>query len=783
MSDAKLQVDVVFNADKQSAKQAMNELTGGATKATGATKSANANLTAMADNLTSIKRLDAMRFLHESLEQVSESLSKMKEDTKWLTASLKGMGTSIKTVFTDERINELLKGIKEKYDLSPMLARTAMTIGLVIKGLKEIKKWVWSIIKEVNKALTTITAQLATITAMLIAIVALGKNGLTRAKEIKNELAQAGKLGLDLTSYQEWQFVMESLGGTVEDLADSVKTLSSEQAILAEGLDGNRKAFEELGMSVADVVSMSQEELFAETVKRLQNVEDNVRKTQLAYQIFGEDTAARLTNVLSLNNEELERLSANFYALGGGVSDNLIQKSKDLTQGLQNLKTAWNGLKNTLAESILPVLIDFINWLVRAVVTVNMFIRSLFNLESVFGKVETANKGMENYKSTIDGAVDSANQLKRTLMGFDELNVVSNPNTANTTSTTGGGGGEGTSLLGNLDIDTAAIQEKVDKLKKTITPTLLILVGLAGVLLSLIGGNWAAAIFFAGIAGIGIVAGMETGLFDNWKLQMNEVIGLAITAIGIMAIVVGLLTGRWGMIIGGIAIAGIGLAVGGADGINSICENFKHEITMATTIAMAAIGIVGGLVALLMGNIPMAIALGAVGIAGLVGLGIESGFFGKCKEWFNEFVDFFKRIFNKIGEVISQAWQKIKDFFGKIGDKISEVIGKVKDFFGLGNKASNASFSITGSSPAVAMATGGIVSRATPALVGEAGREAVLPLENNTGWMDILADRIIAKQNTPSKIVLQVGEKELGWATINGINKITEQTGQVQLVV
>ena len=78
--------------------------------------------------------------------------------------------------------------IKEKYDFSPTLARTALTIGLLIKGLKEIKKWVWSIIKEINKAMTSIAAQLATITAMLIDIVALGKNGFTRAKEIKNEL-------------------------------------------------------------------------------------------------------------------------------------------------------------------------------------------------------------------------------------------------------------------------------------------------------------------------------------------------------------------------------------------------------------------------------------------------------------------------------------------------------------------------------------------------------------------------------------------------------------------
>lgn len=41
-----------------------------------------------------------------------------------------------------------------------------------------------------------------------------------------------------------------------------------------------------------------------------------------------------------------------------------------------------------------------------------------------------------------------------------------------------------------------------------------------------------------------------------------------------------------------------------------------------------------------------------------------------------------------------------------------------------------------------ALATGGIVSAPTTALVGEAGKEAVLPLEQNTDWMDELAYRI-----------------------------------------
>ena len=68
-------------------------------------------------------------------------------------------------------------------------------------------------------------------------------------------------------------------------------------------------------------------------------------------------------------------------------------------------------------------------------------------------------------------------------------------------------------------------------------------------------------------------------------------------------------------------------------------------------------------------------------------------------------------------------------------------------------------------------------------MIGEAGKEAVMPLENNTQWMDKLADMLTSKMgNTqPQKVILQVGEKELGWATIGAINGITKQTGGLQL--
>lgn len=49
------------------------------------------------------------------------------------------------------------------------------------------------------------------------------------------------------------------------------------------------------------------------------------------------------------------------------------------------------------------------------------------------------------------------------------------------------------------------------------------------------------------------------------------------------------------------------------------------------------------------------------------------------------------------------------------------------------------------------LAKGGIVDRATLAMIGEAGKEVVMPLENNTAWIDKLADKINAKGGNQSK--------------------------------
>lgn len=63
-----------------------------------------------------------------------------------------------------------------------------------------------------------------------------------------------------------------------------------------------------------------------------------------------------------------------------------------------------------------------------------------------------------------------------------------------------------------------------------------------------------------------------------------------------------------------------------------------------------------------------------------------------------------------------------------------------------------------------AYARGGIVDKPTYAMIGEAGKEAVMPLERNTGWIDQLASKIADKNgggNTPTQIVVKIGEETI----------------------
>ena len=146
------------------------------------------------------------------------------------------------------------------------------------------------------------------------------------------------------------------------------------------------------------------------------------------------------------------------------------------------------------------------------------------------------------------------------------------------------------------------------------------------------------------------------------------------------------------------------------------------------------------------------------------------------KKVFSPVTDFFKDAFqsawNAVKDVFSGVqsffmgiWDKIKNAFSAIGTKISDAIsGAVKSgingligsaeniingFLKMINNAIGAINKIPGVSvdkvklvSFTRLAEGGVVDKATPAIFGEDGAEAVVPLEKNTGWINNVAKQL-----------------------------------------
>ena len=193
--------------------------------------------------------------------------------------------------------------------------------------------------------------------------------------------------------------------------------------------------------------------------------------------------------------------------------------------------------------------------------------------------------------------------------------------------------------------------------------------------------------------------------------------------------------------------------------------------------------------------------------------------------WFNEKVEDFKNWCNTMTETVREFVEdKIAPFFTK--EKWKEIAKGILQ--GLESGFKNAINAVTGmlnkfigwvnsklciDIPAISMpyigeifsgyrkqlftipsipylAKGGVVDHATLAMIGEQGKEAVVPLENNTEWMRTVAKGIsaelggsVTQSSQPVEVVLQVRDRELGRVVIDSINQLQRQSGRVLLNV
>ena len=148
-----------------------------------------------------------------------------------------------------------------------------------------------------------------------------------------------------------------------------------------------------------------------------------------------------------------------------------------------------------------------------------------------------------------------------------------------------------------------------------------------------------------------------------------------------------------------------------------------------------------------------------------------------------------KNIFSNVGNTIATG---IKESVSKaVNTVLSTAVKLINGFISAINVAVGVINLIPGVSigkinklSVPAMAEGGIVDSATLAMIGENGKEAVMPLENNLEWLDKLAGMINERMGGGNQpIVLEVDGKTFAQISCDSINQLTRHRGSIPLVL
>ena len=165
-----------------------------------------------------------------------------------------------------------------------------------------------------------------------------------------------------------------------------------------------------------------------------------------------------------------------------------------------------------------------------------------------------------------------------------------------------------------------------------------------------------------------------------------------------------------------------------------------------------------------------------------------------------------KAKFAGVGTFFTDIWNTIKNIFSKVGTAIGDgikgavssavnkVLSTATSIINGFISAINFAIDIINAIPGVnikrleklsvpQMAKGGVVDSATLAVIGEQGREMVLPLENNLEYLDKLAGMISSRMGGNQPIVMNVDGKRFGEIAVDSINGLTRQRGSIPLVM
>lgn len=471
-----------------------------------------------------------------------------------------------------------------------------------------------------------------------------------------------------------------------------------------------------------------------------------------------------------------------------------ISKIGKMAMAVVGIRIAWNAVRRAVSlvsqynpqiatdlqymgYCIANLVAPAVQWLTRLLYTALSYINAI--MQAWFGINIFANSSAKAFKKmqkNAGGTAKSSKEIQKSLQGFDEMNVLQDTNS----NSSGGGSGVGTpsmdlsNMSGEVHEWLKWIIDNKDLIISTLTgiaiAIFLIKFGLEGIKALGIG------VLIAGIV-YTVQALIEYLKDPSWENFGKIIQGIGVSIIGvgiIIASVLGVAAGAPVIIAGAIVLI-VGTIVKYWEQIKSFFQNGIDWLASKSDWIHEMFGdTIGNIYDMFVNNLQYlldffdSIFTMIKGIFDGFIMFIKGVFTGDWKMAWEGIKKIFTSIWEGIKGVFFSVWNSIKSVVATVGKTVGNIIAStfkavingvlraienilnfpirsINKLVGVINKVPGINLGYLSTFNLPRLAKGGVISQPTQAIIGEAGKEAVVPLENNMEWLDMLADKLASK--------------------------------------
>lgn len=584
----------------------------------------------------------------------------------------------------------------------------------------------------------------------------------------------------EIDNYEELCNEAEKYGNTIKRLEEERKSL------LAGGLKNSDVSRYDLVTSEIEQIKQKQAQVTSEIDKQAPKIEKVYSKLDKVKQKQTENNSKIVEFKNKIEQINMNKIQKSLDNVGKGIQKQISGLGK-MAFAVIGIRTAFGAVKSLISSvsqynsqvsadfeymrfCIANALIPVVQWLVKLLYTALSYVNAIAS--AWFGTNLFANssaKAFQKMQKGASGTAKSMKEIQKTLQGFDEMNIISDTNS--------GGVGVG-GAIPSIDLSKTNIDIPIPG-------WLQFLIDNKNDILSILGGivTFLGLIKF-GVSGLvslkiallimGIIMTISS-LIDYLNDPSWENFGGIIQGVGVIIVALGFLILGVPGIVAGAAILIVGTIVRYWDQIKNFLQNGINWLKDKSNFIRDIFGdTVGDIYDSCIRTLQKT-------------LDFFDRTFIRIKNIFDNIIQLVKNVFTgnwkgaweNIRNIFSNMWEQIKDQFSF---KFSFIVDALGRFATLAGQAISSAFKAVINyviaraesvlnKPIVAinslindinmlpgvnlsrlntftlprLAKGGVIAQPTTAIIGEAGKEAVMPLENNLEWLDILATKIASK--------------------------------------